>query len=71
MASERRRFLGELAAWHAAEIIRRLPLTAEALDPDRINPYRVEPPVTEAMRRLEEWRAKRRWKVMFGKKTQE
>ncbi len=43
---------GFLAAWTAAEIVRHIPFSGEALNPHTINPFRVRDP--EAERRLQE-----------------
>lgn len=57
MAGGRKRVMGELAAWHLAMLVARLPFTAKLLDPDQINPYRVERPKSAAMLELEAWKA--------------
>lgn len=59
MARARRSFAGELAAWHLAQLVARLPFTAEALVPDQINPYRIEKTPTATLAEIE-WRNKRR-----------
>ena len=66
MADERKRETGLMAAWHAAMIIARLPLTGEALDPNAINPYGTGKPAPEskAMQDLKRWQAKRTWRTM-------
>lgn len=68
MARERQRSAGELAAWHVAMIVARIPLSGEVLDPAQINPYRAERPKCEALRKLEEWQARRAWRAMFKAK---
>ena len=39
MAAERKRVMGELAAWHAAMIVVFMPFTGKVLSPSAINPY--------------------------------
>lgn len=62
MAQARKRHEGELAAWHVAQIVARLPFTAVALDPTAINPYRGapaphrEPTESEVRLRRRQWR---------------
>ncbi len=58
-ARERRRFEGELAAWHMLEIARRIPFgSREQPNPSDVNPYRVVRAKSEKLRALEEWQAK-------------
>lgn len=64
MATERRRFLGELTAWQVAQIVARIPFTGVALDPAKINPYRQHVGESPAMERLRKWQAKRRLTVL-------
>lgn len=45
MAAEKKRVLGELAAWHAVEVIKRF--AGEALSFQELNPYRHVDPVVE------------------------
>lgn len=65
MARAKKEQWGELAAWHAAEIIRRLPFTGANLNPAEINPYRGAAPATSpAMERLEQWQRSRRIRAL-------
>lgn len=63
MATERRRFMGELAAWQVAQIVVRIPFTGVALDADKINPYRQQVEESPAMVRLKKWQARRQLTV--------
>lgn len=56
--------MGELAAWQVAMVIARI--TGEQLNPATINPYRIEPAKSAALKRIEEWQARRRWRVIHG-----
>lgn len=61
MATERRRFMGELAAWHAAVIVAHIPFTGESLDPAALNPYQVVPPhVADQIERIKAFVGRRR-----------
>jgi hypothetical protein len=62
MAAEAKRHRGELAAWHVAQVVARLPFTGEVLDPRQINPYREQTPPSDAAVRLERWMKKRKWR---------
>jgi len=58
MARERRRFSGEMLAIQANLV--RLAVWSEQMPAlSDINPYHEEPPETDEMRRLREWREKR------------
>lgn len=61
MAAERKRVMGELAAWHVAQVVARIPFAGAPPDPATINPYREQRPPTEAQLRLERWKKKRKW----------
>lgn len=66
-AREKRRFAGELAAWHLSEIACRIPFgDGKRLDPTRINPYRVVKPKTPQMIALEQWQALANARVLAG-----
>lgn len=61
MATERRRFMGELAAWHASVIVAHVPFTGESLNPGELNPYKVVPPhVADQIERIKAFVARRR-----------
>ena len=64
MAGERKRVWGELAAWHMAELIRRV--GGEVIDVAGTNPYREpDPPEVEAVKAKEDKR--QFWaKLRFG-----
>lgn len=66
MVKAKLRTMGDLAAWHVAHILARMPITAVALDPREINPYRFgeSKATTEAMEKLKAWQARRIWQVM-------
>lgn len=55
MATERKRVMGELAAWHLAGVGALMPFVNAKLSPQQINPYRVVDPA--ARRRIEAVRA--------------
>lgn len=40
MAAERKRVMGELAAWHLAGVVGHMPFVNATLRPQEINPYR-------------------------------
>lgn len=67
-ARERQRFSGELAAWHLAEIVCRIPFgDPKRLDVAAINPYRAKPkPKSEKLIALEEWQAKQLARARAG-----
>lgn len=65
-ARERRRFDGELAAWHVAEIVARMPFGAVRLNPSEINPYRVVMPKSAKRIELENWQARARARIAQG-----
>lgn len=64
MATERRRFMGELSAWHLAGIIAYMPFTAARLNPTEINPYGTKP-TNPMIERLAKLRANLAWEAMF------
>lgn len=72
MADGKRKFSGDLAAWHVAMICARMPFTAVALDPMAINPYRSGKPSgkSSAMAELEKWQSRRMWAAMYGTKKE-
>ncbi len=57
-ARERRRFEGELAAWHMANVVARIPFAGRPPEPGDVNPYRVVRAKSEKLRALEEWQMK-------------
>lgn len=66
-AREKRRFLGELAAWHMAEIVRRIPFASrDPIDPNEANPYRIVRPKSSKLIALEEWQAKQLARARVG-----
>ncbi|MFO0806034.1 MAG: hypothetical protein U0791_23255 [Gemmataceae bacterium] len=54
-AREKRRFLGELAAWHMAQIAARIPFAGTPPNPTDVNPYRVVRAKSKDLIALEEW----------------
>lgn len=66
MAEERKRVWGELAAWHLAGLVARLPFTAQALDPSKINPYGRERPQSEKLNALLAWKQEIKMKALAG-----
>ena len=68
MCAERKRVWGELAAWHLAGVVARMPLTAVDLDPKEINPYRAPEPEREDVRKAREFIAKRMWAALARNK---
>lgn len=57
-ARERRRFAGELAAWHMANIVARVPFAGTPPNPADANPYRVVKAKSKELIALEEWQQK-------------
>ena len=64
MTDAKRRFVGEVTAWHLAGIVAYMPFTGTQLSPAEINPYRVEP-ANPLIERLAKLRANLRWEAMF------
>lgn len=65
MATERKRVAGELVAWLIAGV--RQAVWGEDLPRlDALNPYHIASPKSEAMQRLEQWQARRRWRIMHS-----
>lgn len=67
MAKERLSRQGELVAFQVAFIAG---MFGGKIDPAAINPYGERPTVTPEMQRIQEWQAKRRWKVLAKSKGQ-
>lgn len=68
MAEERRYESGRLAAWHIAAIANIL--TGEERNPEQLNPFRKDGrKATAALRRLEQWQARRVWRAMHTPKA--
>lgn len=65
-ARERRRFLGELAAWHMCQVAARIPFAGKPPDPTDVNPYRVVRAKSAKLAALEEWQAKQMARVRAG-----
>ncbi|MBN9521079.1 hypothetical protein J0H58_21600 [bacterium] len=62
-AAERKRVMGQLAAWQVAMTVNYIPFrTAAPPDPDQANPYRERTPPTAGQQRLQKWMARRRWR---------
>ena len=66
MASERKRVWGELAAWHMAHIVARLPFTAQVIDFREINPYGKPKPPNPELDRLIAWKNQQKMKALAG-----
>lgn len=56
-ARERRRFAGELAAWHMANIVARIPFAGTPPNPTDVNPYRIVKAKSKELIELERWQA--------------
>jgi hypothetical protein len=41
---------------------------SKPIDPSTINPYAVAPEKSAAMRKLEDWQARRAWRIKHGEK---
>jgi hypothetical protein len=67
MARERRRFLGELAAWHMSWVVGHIPFVERPPNPADVNPYKGPAPAKDAAtRELERWQKDARLLAMAG-----
>jgi hypothetical protein len=55
--------MGELAAWHMAEVVARIPFAPAPPDPNQVNPYREQVAPTPGQVRLEKWKRRRRFRA--------
>lgn len=64
MADERKRVAGELTAWHLAGLVARLPLTAQVLNFQEINPYGGPRPKNKKLEELIAWKEGMKLKML-------
>jgi hypothetical protein len=66
MHAEKKRVIGEIATWQMCLIAQMF--GSKPIDPSTINPYAVAPEKSAAMRKLEDWQARRAWRIKHGEK---
>lgn len=64
MCAERKRVMGELAAWHLSGVALYMPFVNAKVDPNAINPYRAGPPASAAVQRVKAFIAQVGFEVM-------
>jgi hypothetical protein len=66
MYGERRRVMGELAAWHLAGVVGFIPFTGKELSVQEIHPYKGDEPEDEGVARIKAFIARRRWAALVN-----